>query len=162
MSKTVTKADIAKSICAQSEMKQQHAKKVLDAMLGIMTVSYTHLPRLGSIVGRVDTTARIKGMFVYPHQVEQVMARFEDIKRWQIEVINPGGIDEMILYVEASNFHQDVYKRQIVCSRRAPIFSVRVFTSSAKAAISRRPSSVNSIRTPSVSSMASYCRVSEL
>ncbi|MFQ8887435.1 MAG: hypothetical protein ACLR7Z_02800 [Bilophila wadsworthia] len=35
MSKTVTKADIAKSICAQSEMKQQHAK-VLDAMLGIM------------------------------------------------------------------------------------------------------------------------------
>ena len=45
--------------------------------------------RLGSIVGRVDTTARIKGMFVYPHQVEQVMARFEDIKRWQIEVINP-------------------------------------------------------------------------
>ena len=36
MSKTVTKADIAKSICAQSEMKQQHAKKVLDAMLGIM------------------------------------------------------------------------------------------------------------------------------
>lgn len=47
-------------------------------------------PRLGSIVGRVDTTARIKGMFVYPHQVEQVMARFEDIKRWQIEVINPG------------------------------------------------------------------------
>ena len=46
-------------------------------------------------------------MFVYPHQVEQVMARFEDIKRWQIEVINPGGIDEMILYVEASNFHQE-------------------------------------------------------
>lgn len=36
VSKTVTKADIAKSICAQSEMKQQHAKKVLDAMLGIM------------------------------------------------------------------------------------------------------------------------------
>ena len=64
-------------------------------------------PRLGGIVGRVDTTARIKGMFVYPHQVEQVMARFEDIKRWQIEVINPGGIDEMILYVEASNFHQE-------------------------------------------------------
>ena len=38
MSKTVTKADIAKSICAQSEMKQQHAKKVLDAMLGIMKI----------------------------------------------------------------------------------------------------------------------------
>ena len=46
-------------------------------------------PRLGSIVGRVDTTARIMGMFVYPHQVEQVMSRFEEVKRWQIEVTNP-------------------------------------------------------------------------
>ena len=64
-------------------------------------------PRLGSIVGRVDTTARIKGMFVYPHQVEQVITRFEEIKRWQIEVTNPGGIDEMNLIVEASNFKRE-------------------------------------------------------
>ncbi len=64
-------------------------------------------PRLGSIVGRVDTTARIKGMFVYPHQVEQVMSGLEEIKRWQIEVTNPGGIDEMTLYVEATNFKRD-------------------------------------------------------
>ena len=64
-------------------------------------------PRLGNIVGRVDTTTRIKGMFVYPHQVEQVMARFEEIKRWQIEVTNPGGIDEMVLSVEASNFKRE-------------------------------------------------------
>ncbi len=61
-------------------------------------------PRLGNIVGRVDTTARIKGMFVYPHQVEQVMSSFEDIKRWQIVVTNPEGIDEMELFIEASNF----------------------------------------------------------
>ena len=58
-------------------------------------------------MGRVDTTARIKGMFVYPHQVEQVLARFEEIKRWQIEVTNPGGVDEMVLYVEASNFKRE-------------------------------------------------------
>ncbi len=64
-------------------------------------------PRLGNIVGRVDTTARIKGMFVYPHQVEQVMASFEEIKRWQIEVTNPGGIDEMVLNVEAANFKRE-------------------------------------------------------
>ena len=61
-------------------------------------------PRLGSIVGRVDTTARISGMFVYPHQVEQVMSRFEEIKRWQIVVTNPDGIDEMTLNIEASEF----------------------------------------------------------
>ncbi|MFW6243641.1 MAG: phenylacetate--CoA ligase family protein [Desulfovibrionales bacterium] len=64
-------------------------------------------PRLGGIVGRVDTTARIKGMFVYPHQVEQVMARFEEVKRWQIEVTNPGGIDELALNIEASNFRRE-------------------------------------------------------
>ncbi len=64
-------------------------------------------PRLGNIVGRVDTTARIKGMFVYPHQVEQVITRFEEIKRWQIEVTNPGGIDEMNLIIEASNFKRE-------------------------------------------------------
>ena len=44
------------------------------------------------------------GMFVYPHQVEQVMSRFEEIKRWQIEVTNPDGIDEMTLFVETSDF----------------------------------------------------------
>ena len=55
-------------------------------------------------MGRVDTTARIMGMFVYPHQVEQVMSRFEEIKRWQIEVTNPDGIDEMALYIETTEF----------------------------------------------------------
>ena len=64
-------------------------------------------PRLGNIVGRVDTTARIKGMFVYPHQVEQVISVFEEIKRWQIEVTNPGGIDEMRLLIEASSFKRE-------------------------------------------------------
>ena len=64
-------------------------------------------PRLGNIVGRVDTTARIKGMFVYPHQVEQVLSTFEEVKRWQIEVTNPGGIDEMILHIEASSFKRE-------------------------------------------------------
>ncbi len=61
-------------------------------------------PRLGDIIGRVDTTARIKGLFVYPHQIEQVISRFEEIKRWQLEVTNAGGIDEVNLYVEVSNF----------------------------------------------------------
>lgn len=58
-------------------------------------------PRLGGILGRVDTTARIKGLFVYPHQVEQLMADFEEIKRWQIEVTNTEGIDEIVLFIEA-------------------------------------------------------------
>ena len=64
-------------------------------------------PRLGGIVGRVDTTARIKGMFVYPHQVAQVIAQFEEIKRWQIVVTNPQGVDEMTLFLEVTDFTQE-------------------------------------------------------
>ena len=58
-------------------------------------------------MGRVDTTARIKGMFVYPHQVEQVLSGFEEIKRWQIEVTNPGGVDEMTLIIESAQFKRE-------------------------------------------------------
>ncbi len=61
-------------------------------------------PRLGGILGRVDTTTSIMGMFVYPHQVDQIMSRFEEIKRWQIAVTNPGGMDEMTLFIETSEF----------------------------------------------------------
>ena len=46
-------------------------------------------------------------MFVYPHQVEQVMSRFEEVKRWQIVVTNPDGIDEMTLHIEASEFSRE-------------------------------------------------------
>ncbi len=35
------------------------------------------------------------------------MAHFEEVKRWQIEVTNPGGIDEMILNIEVSNFKRE-------------------------------------------------------
>ena len=77
-------------------------------MITIVITSYSiHYTKLYDIVGRVDTTARIMGMFVYPHQVEQVMASFDDIKRWQIEVTNPEGIDEMTLFVEATGFKRE-------------------------------------------------------
>ena len=64
-------------------------------------------PRLSNVVGRVDTTARIKGVFVYPHQVEQLLSRYDEIKRWQIEVTNPDGIDELTLMIEAVNFKRE-------------------------------------------------------
>src|SRR5258708_1888583 len=49
----------------------------------------------------------------------------------------------------------------IVCRRRAPMFSVPSFTRKAKRATSSSASGVNSSLTPSVSSSATYCRVSE-
>lgn len=50
-------------------------------------------PRLAGILGRVDDTAKVKGQFIYPHQVGAVTAKFAQIKRWQVLVENPGGKD---------------------------------------------------------------------
>ena len=56
-------------------------------------------PRLGAILGRVDTTARVKGIFVYPYQVEQVIAEFPEIVNWNIEVSVQDGVDEILLSI---------------------------------------------------------------
>lgn len=47
--------------------------------------------RLGAIVGRVDDTVKVKGQFIYPHQVAEVMAGFPNILRKQVVAANPGG-----------------------------------------------------------------------
>ncbi|MBU1001021.1 MAG: AMP-binding protein [Proteobacteria bacterium] len=53
--------------------------------------------RLGGIVGRVDDTAKVKGQFVYPSQVAEVAACYEQIGSWQLVVSNPGGRDRLEL-----------------------------------------------------------------
>ncbi|MGE4299895.1 MAG: phenylacetate--CoA ligase family protein [Desulfovibrionaceae bacterium] len=56
--------------------------------------------RLGGIVGRVDATAKVKGQFIYPHQVAEVAGAFPVINRWQVVVSNPGGRDAIAIRVE--------------------------------------------------------------
>ncbi len=56
--------------------------------------------RLAGILGRVDDTAKVKGQFIYPHQVGHVMARFPDVKHWQVRVTNPKGKDRLGLALE--------------------------------------------------------------
>lgn len=53
--------------------------------------------RLGGIVGRVDMTAKVKGQFIYPHQVGEVAAEFAQISAWQVVVSNPGGRDNIAI-----------------------------------------------------------------
>lgn len=57
--------------------------------------------RLSGILGRVDDTAKVKGQFIYPHQVAQALAEHPKIERWQVEVQNPGGKDQLVLKVVA-------------------------------------------------------------
>jgi len=58
-------------------------------------------PRIKGIFGRTDSTAKVKGQFVYQHQVSQVMAEFPVIINWQLTLTNPQGKDTLTLYVQA-------------------------------------------------------------
>lgn len=54
-------------------------------------------PKLAGILGRVDDTAKVKGQFIYPAQVAEVLAAFPQVAAWQIVVDNPGGRDRLEL-----------------------------------------------------------------
>ncbi|MBT8763195.1 AMP-binding protein [Desulfohalobiaceae bacterium Ax17] len=58
-------------------------------------------PRIKGIFGRTDSTAKVKGQFVYQHQVSQVMAEFPVIINWRLTLTNPQGKDTLTLYVQA-------------------------------------------------------------
>jgi phenylacetate-CoA ligase len=53
--------------------------------------------KLAGILGRVDDTAKVKGQFLYPHQIAELMTGFPMILRWQVLVQNPGGKDALTL-----------------------------------------------------------------
>ena len=56
--------------------------------------------RLKAIMGRVDEVTKIKGMFVHPRQVEEVVGTFPEVARYQVVVRLRGHDDEMLLRVE--------------------------------------------------------------
>ena len=59
-----------------------------------------HSPKIKRILGRVSDIPRIKGMFVAPRQVAQVVERFKELGRFQIIVDRPDVRDELIIRIE--------------------------------------------------------------
>jgi len=57
-------------------------------------------PRLRRIVGRTGDVARVKGLFVAPAVLEQLVRARTDGARWHVTVHRPGTIDSMLLRVE--------------------------------------------------------------
>ena len=53
-------------------------------------------------MGRADQTAKVRGMFVHPSQVNEVIKRHPQIRRARLVVDNDGTSDTMILHCEAS------------------------------------------------------------
>jgi phenylacetate-CoA ligase len=63
--------------------------------------------RLPKIVGRCGEAVRVRGMFVHPKQTDEVIARFPEIRRYQLVVARPQNRDEMVLIVELAGKHSE-------------------------------------------------------
>ena len=50
--------------------------------------------------GRVDEVTKVRGMFVYPRQADEIAARFPGVARWQVVVTREGHQDELEWNVE--------------------------------------------------------------
>lgn len=56
--------------------------------------------RIKGWLGRADQTAKVKGMFVHPSQVDQVAKKFPELGRVRLVLTNPDQRDSMTLHVE--------------------------------------------------------------
>jgi phenylacetate-CoA ligase len=61
--------------------------------------------RLKGWMGRADQTTKVKGMFVHPSQVADIVRRHPGIVRARLTVDNPEGNDRMVLEVEIGGDH---------------------------------------------------------
>ena len=64
-------------------------------------------PRLGTIMGRTDDMMKIKGVNVFPSQIEEILQGFPEVSsEYQIRISHLDGKDTMRIYVE-TNGHID-------------------------------------------------------
>ncbi|MBO6229541.1 MAG: phenylacetate--CoA ligase [Ruminiclostridium sp.] len=62
-----------------------------------------HYPRLDMIMGRTDDMMKIKGVNVFPSQIEEVLGSFPEISsEYQIRISHLDGKDTMRIYVETT------------------------------------------------------------
>jgi len=73
--------------------------------------------RIRGWMGRADQTTKVKGMFVHPSQVAEVVKRHREIAKARLVVDNPGGADRMTLHCEVV-VESDALKAAIEASLR--------------------------------------------
>jgi phenylacetate-CoA ligase len=64
--------------------------------------------RLKGWLGRADQTTKVRGMFVHPEQIAEVLRRHRSIIRARLVVERPGGTDEMTLLAEIGEPAEDL------------------------------------------------------
>jgi phenylacetate-CoA ligase len=58
--------------------------------------------RIKGWLGRADQTTKVRGMFVHPEQIADVVRRHQSVSRARLVVERPNGVDEMTLLVETA------------------------------------------------------------
>jgi phenylacetate-CoA ligase len=73
--------------------------------------------RIRGWLGRADQTTKVKGMFVHPSQVAEIVRRHKEIAKARLIVDNPGSADRMTLHCEVAAA-SDALKAAIEASLR--------------------------------------------
>lgn len=82
--------------------------------------------RIKGWMGRADQTTKVKGMFVHPGQVNQVVKSFDQIQKGRLVVTNADNRDAMTLQCEVENGTDDLAKAigetvQTICKLRGGV-----------------------------------------
>ncbi|WP_135080673.1 AMP-binding protein [Terasakiella sp. SH-1] len=82
--------------------------------------------RIKGWMGRADQTTKIKGMFVHPGQVNQIVKQFDEIKKGRLVVSNDDNRDAMTLQCEVDQGSDDLAQAigetvQTICKLRGMI-----------------------------------------
>ncbi len=67
--------------------------------------------RIKGWMGRADQTTKIRGMFVHPGQVAEVVKRFPEISRARLVVSGEMANDQMVLKVETGSHNNDIQEK---------------------------------------------------
>jgi phenylacetate-CoA ligase len=73
----------------------------LSAMLPGLCPTGRTAPRIRGWLGRADQTTKVRGMFVHPSQVAEVLKRHPELARGRLVVAGEMAADTMMLRVEA-------------------------------------------------------------
>lgn len=70
--------------------------------------------RIKGWMGRADQTTKVRGMFVHPEQVDQIVRRFPEVVRARLVVSGEMANDEMTLHLESSHAASEDLSEKIV------------------------------------------------
>lgn len=58
-------------------------------------------PRLDRIFGRLGEAVKVRGLFIYPHELDRALGRHPEVRRYQVIVTRPAFQDELTVRVES-------------------------------------------------------------